>query len=282
MILLNGMPLSLLGSIMRAKRVGYFDGGKSEWKKDADGKLVFGADGNPIWLNAEGKELAVSGDKITQLNGEAMGHRQRADAAETKLKAFEGIDAAAARAALDTVSKIDQKKLIDAGKVDEVRTEVEKNFSTKLTAAEERAMNAEKRFADTLMRSAFGSSKFIGDKLLLPADIVQATFGNRFKIDGDKIVGMKADGSGPIYSPTRAGEVATFDEALDTIVQEYPNRNSILKGANHSGGGGGGGGGSTNEGGKARYSRDEFNRLDPMKQASVAADIRAGKAVVAD
>jgi hypothetical protein len=45
-------------------------------------------------VHDDGKEVAFDAPatvaKIGQLNGEAKGHRERAEAAESKLKAFEG------------------------------------------------------------------------------------------------------------------------------------------------------------------------------------------------
>ena len=65
-------------------------------------------DGKPVYVHQDGKEIDFDApaalSKITALNGEAKGHRERAEAAETKLKAFEGIDdAESARKAQVTV-----------------------------------------------------------------------------------------------------------------------------------------------------------------------------------
>ena len=93
------------------------------WKLDADGKLEL-KDGNPIYLDASGRESIVDGGTITRLNGEARAHREAKEAAETKLRAFEGLDPEAARKAVETVKNIDAKKLIDAGEVEKVRESV--------------------------------------------------------------------------------------------------------------------------------------------------------------
>lgn len=47
-----------------------------------------------------------------------------------------------------------------------------------------------------------------------------------------------------IYSRARPGEVADFDEALESLVGGYPHKDSILKGGQGSGGGFQGGGGN--------------------------------------
>lgn len=284
MITFNGVPLALIGHAMRAARVAYYDTGK--WKMDGD-KLALDASGNPIWIGAEGKEQSVGGDTITRLNGEAMGHRTRAEAAEAKVKLFTdaGITAdeagvKAAKEAIEVASNVKNNKLIDAGKIDEVREEVKKSYDSKLTEATTKAANFEAKYNGVLVAGQFGQSKFIGDKLTIPGDMAQAMFGNRFKLDGDKVVAMKADGSGPIYSTARAGELATFDEALEVIVGEYPNRDKILKGGNGSGSGNGGNGGNT--GGKKVVKRAEFDKLPFADQQKVVAESRAGTASIED
>jgi len=53
------------------------------WKKDADGHLEL-KDGNPIYLDANDKEMTVEHGTIARINGEAKSHRERAEAAEKK------------------------------------------------------------------------------------------------------------------------------------------------------------------------------------------------------
>ncbi len=49
---------------------------------------------------------------------------------------------------------------------------------------------------------------------------------------------MPLDGSGnPIFSATRHGEHADFEEALQVMVNQYPHKEMILKGVGASGGG---------------------------------------------
>lgn len=261
-------------------RVVFFDGGKSEWKKTDDGKgIAVDANGNPIWIDANGGEVSHQADTITRLNGEAATLRKRAETAESKAKEFDGIDPTKAREALETVGKFKQGELITAGKVDEVRTEITKSFEGKISEAEKKAAEATDRLNRTLLQSQFVGSKFGTEKLAIPADVAQSFFGNRFKVDGDKVIGMKADGSGPIYSKARAGEVATFDEAFEYIVDEYANKAAILKGGNNSGSGNNGGG-NNGPGGKRTVTRSQFDAMGASDKAKVAAEMREGKAEI--
>lgn len=239
--------------------------------------------GLPIYVHNDGKEVGFDApatvNKITALNGEAKAHREAKEAAEAKLKPFEGIeDADAARKALETVSNLDAGQLVTAGKVEEIKAAAKKAAEEQVTAA---AKASETRIAeitkerDGLQSSlyeekiggAFSRSKFIADKIAVPPDMVQGTFGKAFKVEDGKTVAYDHTGN-KIYSRARPGELADFDEALETLVEQYPNRDSILKGTMGSGGGAGGGGGGDT--GAKTIKRDAFFKLAPADQAAKA------------
>ncbi|MBB1630305.1 DUF6651 domain-containing protein [Cupriavidus sp. UME77] len=262
-------------------------------KIDEHGHVVV-QDGKPVYVHDDGKEIAFDAPgtvaTISRLNGEAKSHRERAEAAEGRAKLFEGIeDADAARKALETVRNIKDGELITAGKVEEIRAAAKK-------AAEEQVAAASKSHVEELARvkterdtlqstlyderigGSFDRSKFIAEKLAIPGDIAKAAFGKAFKIEDGKTVAYDATGN-KIFSRVRPGDIADFDEALETLVENYPHRDQILKGSGASGGGASGGGSS---GGKRAYTRAEFNTFDPTKQAAVSAEVRAGKATLND
>ncbi|SEO43720.1 hypothetical protein SAMN05428959_10813 [Duganella sp. CF517] len=65
-------------------------------------------------------------------------------------------------------------------------------------------------------------------RLKLPADIIAASFGSHFDIQGGKLVALDKHGIKE-YSSSRPGEVATFDEALGQLIDRYPNKSMLLK-----------------------------------------------------
>ena len=87
----------------------------------------------------------------------------------------------------------------------------------------------------------FDRSRLVAEKLSIPPDLVRAKFGDAFKLEDGKVVAFDKNGK-KIYSRTRPGEVADFDEALETLIDAYPSRDSIIKkaGAGNSGGAGNG------------------------------------------
>lgn len=239
-------------------------------KMDEAGHVVV-SDGKPVYLKDDGSEVAfdVAGTvaTISRLNGEAKGHRERAEAAEKIVKAFEGVDPAAARKALEVVQNLDGKKLIEAGEVDKVKTEATRALEEKYApvVAERDALKGE-LYAEKI-GGAFARSKFITEKIAVPADMVQATFGKAFKLEDGQVVAYDANNQ-KIFSDARPGEVAGFDEALAKLVAAYPYKEHILKGTGGTGGGSKPGNGTPS--GSKTITRAEFTRLPPDQQMAKA------------
>lgn len=222
------------------------------------------ADGKPIYVHDDGKEIPFDAvqtvDTIKRLNGEAKGHRERAETAEGALKIFDGLDAAAARKALDVVKNLDDKKLVDAGEVDRVKSEAIKAVEDKYAPIVKERDKLQASLVSEKIGGSFARSKMIADKLAIPADLVQARFGEHFKLEGENVVAYDKSGN-KLFSRSSPGELATFDEALEMIVEQYPYRDTILKGSGASGGGAqnnNGGGGTGNK----SMPRAQFEKLD--------------------
>lgn len=222
-------------------------------KLDAEGHVVV-TDGKPVYVHDDGKEVAFDAAStvatISRLNGEAKSHRERAEAAEAKLRPFAdaGIeDPSAARKALDTVANLDAKKLVDAGEIETVKAEIVKGFQAQLDEANGRSKTLEQHLYAEKIGGSFSRSKFIAEKFAIPADLVQARFGGAFGVEDGKIVAKDQTGN-KLFSRARPGELADFDEALELLVDQYPYKDQILKSSGASGGGANGsGGGGANQ-----------------------------------
>jgi hypothetical protein len=224
-------------------------------------------DGKPVFVHDDGKEVAtdVAGmaSAITARNGEAKAHRERAEAAESKLKQFEGIeDPQAALKALETVQNLDHKKLVDAGEIDKVKGEISKVYDEKLADAEKARSELEKQLNNEMIGGRFSRSKFISEKMAIPADFVQAAFGNNFKIEDGKVVAYDGQGN-QVFSKENAGSLADFEEALSTLVDQHPQKDTILKGSGASGGGAQNGGADA---GSKTVTRSAFDSMDAKSQ----------------
>lgn len=235
-------------------------------------------DGKPIYVADDGKEVAFDYAQtlgtITRLNGEAKNHRERAEAAETKLKNFDGIeDPAAALAAIEKLKDVDLSKMVHAGKLDEVKAEAKRAYEDQLKGLEAKyqpVVQERDGFKTALYKEiiggSFSRSKFISEKVAIPAEFVQARFGENFTIeDGNRVV-AKDNAGNKIFSRARPGEVADFDEALETLIETHSQRDHILKGSGASGGGAHGSG--ANGGGGKTMTRAQYDSIPPMERAA--------------
>lgn len=245
-------------------------------KRDANGKIVELND-MPVYVHDDETEAPFDAPgavaAIKTRNGEAKTQREAREAAEAKLKLFDGIDPEAARKALATVKNLDDKKLVDAGQVEQIKAEINKVWEGKFGESEKGRAELQQQLHAAVVGGAFARSKFLAEKTVLPPDIAEAYFGRNVKLEGGQLRITGADGN-PVYSRTKAGEPAEFDEAMEILVTSHPRRDSILRGTNGSGSGappGGGGGG-----GAKSINRATFEKLD---HASRQAHIKAGGVV---
>ncbi len=250
-------------------------------KLDDQGHAVV-QDGKPVYVQDNGQEVAfdVAGtvSTISRLNGEAKSHRERAETAESRLKGFEGIeDPAAAIKALGILKNLDDKKLVDAGEIDKVRSEAVKAVEDKYAPFLKENETLKGQLNSHLIGGAFSGSKFIAEKFAAegPAgvDIARSLFANNLKVEDGKVVGYDAHGN-KLYSRANPGELASADEAIELLVDAYPHKNHILKSSGGNGGGAPHGGG--NNGGKKSIARAQYDTLTPPDQAAFT---RAGGVV---
>lgn len=236
-------------------------------KFDENGHVVL-QDGKPVYIHDDGKEIAFDGAqafaKIGQLTSENKSHRTRADELDAKIKQFEGIeDPAAARKALETLKNLDDKKLVDAGEVEKIRTEAIKAVEDKYAPVIKERDELQASLVAEKVGGSFARSQFITEKLAIPADLAQARFGEAFKVEGGQVVAYDKSGN-KLYSRANPGELAGFDEAFEMLIEAYPHRDAILKssGAFGSGAKGGNGGGS----GSKSINRAAFENLSPAER----------------
>lgn len=248
-------------------------------KLDDDGHVVV-EDGKPVYVHDDGKESAFDAPgtvaTISRLNAEAKGHREAKEAAEARLKPFEGIeDAEAAIKALEQAKNIKDGELVAAGKVEEIKVAAKKAAEEQVAAAakanaekikelEEAVSSRTAELYDEKIGGSFSRSEYITKNMNLPGPAAQKIFGDHFKIEDGKAVAYDALGN-KIFSRARPGDVADFDEALGILVDQYPYRDSLLKGG---GSGSGKQPGQGGPGGQKMMTRKEFDGLAQHERAS--------------
>lgn len=239
-------------------------------KIDEAGHVVV-QDGKPVYVHDDGKEVPFDApatvQTISRLNSEAKGHREAKEAAETKLRAFEGIeDPKAAKDALAKIANFKDKDLIDAGKVEEIKAAAIKAVEEKYAPIVQERDDLKSELYNEKIGGSFARSKFITDKIAIPSDMVQARFGQNFEVKDGKIAAKDHAGN-PIYSRAKPGEVADFEEALEILVDAYPQKDAILKGTGQKGDGARGSNGN-GAGGAKTMTRHAFDALDPASKAA--------------
>jgi len=150
-----------------------------------------------------------------------------------------------------------------------------KAFEAKLTEATTKAQTLEQALYGEKVGGSFARSKLIAEKLAIPADMVQARFGQNFKIEEGRMVAYDAHGN-KVYSRANPGELADFDEALDSLIEQYPYKDHILK---SSGASGSGAQGNNQGGGNSKtLTKAQFSAMSPAERAKAF----AGGAVLKD
>lgn len=240
-------------------------------------------DGKPLYMDGD-KEVAVDAantrETVSRLNAESKAFRERAEKAETGMKAYEGItDPDAALKALEAAKNLKDGELVTIGKVEELKAAAKHAAEEQVAAAQK---SADERISTMqtsnealtaqlhgeLVGGSFARSVYAKESLSIPADMVQSRFGQHFTIESGKMIAKDTSGN-EIYSRANPGEKAGFDEALEILVDQYPSKSYILKGT----GGGSGSTGSTGSGGGDKtFTRAEFDALGGADRAAKLKD----------
>jgi hypothetical protein len=189
--------------------------------------------------------------KIQAVNNESASRKREIAEIKGKLGVLEGIEnpeewMTDAKKAIETVQNLDDKKLIDADKVDELKKQIKEAYDGKLNAFETTKATELKALGDTildkdskiynlLVSSNFTTSSFFSGKdpktVLLP-EIAESYFGKHFKVeegdDGELCVAGYI-GADRIPSRNNPGENANFEEAIAEIIDQYPMKDRILR-----------------------------------------------------
>ena len=249
-------------------------------KLDTNGSAVLGEVNGvkmPVYVHEDGKEapfdVAATLASITARAEQSQRVETESKALKAQLAKFAGIeDPVVALKALETMKGLEHKKLVDSGEVDKVKAEVAKVYDGKISDLQKVVDDLTDSLYQEKVGGAFTRSKVLAEKFAIPADMVQARFGQHFGIEGGKVYAADSAGN-KIYSRVRPGELADFDEALMTLVDQYPYKDSILKGTGSSGGGASNGGNGGGSGGKRTITRQAWQALGPTEQAAAAREM---------
>lgn len=264
-------PLFALLTVTAAPRA-FENENTGGWKMDGD-KMAL-ADGNPVWLDADGTERTIKRETIPTLQAENKTFRTQAQELQNKLKAFEGLDPAAARDALNKLKDVDLSKMVGADRLEEVKTTLKSEYEGKISEYDNTVKTLQGKLDGMILDNAFNSSQFIRENIAIPSEMFRDSFGKYFKLNDGKIEAYDRAGN-RIMSKKSIGEYADFEEAVELLVDGYSQRDAILKAPDQRGSGNTGGG--SNSGGGSVIRESDFEKMNPAQQAEASARIREGK-----
>ena len=250
---------------------------------DADGKPQFDDRGRPYFIQDGATEptmLDVNEMIDTNRQKHSSAEAAKRELAETaaKLKAFEGLSPDEARKALEMVKTLDEGKLVEAGKLDEVKRKYAEEAAQKVSnlekALEEAKASGSRAVAEKegmihslLVENAFAASTFLREKTVLPPDFAYASLGKDFAVeytDGKPVVIAKDGQGNPIFSPSNPSAYASPEEAIKILVEQHPQRDSLLKSPAPNGGSGSQPGGRSSSSGAPKSLADCKTEADKV------------------
>jgi hypothetical protein len=257
-------------------------------------------DGKPVYVLTDGDksedfvaDVPSMYQNTLKLKGENKQHRDKRKEAEGQLTTFttifDGVDdvaeyKTAADKALETVKNLADKELIEAGKVEEVKSDLQKAHDANLAKAQKKFDKQVEDYTgqlgskDNLIRKLTIGQKFATDphfngpepKTNVQPAMAEAYWGHLFTVDEKKTT---ADGKPLLIAhhpvtgdeilstrPDTVGEIADFSEAISVVIENSPLKDAIINSGpagSGAGGGGGGGGGGTDELSKLQKKYDE-------------------------
>jgi hypothetical protein len=251
-------------------------------------------DGKPVFVLDDGQEFIADVPSmhanILTFKGDQKTDRKTIKTLNGTLKLFDGIDdlpawRETATRALETVKNLDDKVLVDAGKVEQVKAEVKEAYEGQVTQLKTTIKDGEVSHTsaitakDRVIHKLTVGNRFANDPhfsgteplTTLPPDVAEAYYGHNFKVlpvdgtDEVKIVGYLNGNEILSRKPDTVGDVADFGEAIGIIIEQSVHKDRIMApGHSGSGAGGGGGGGGGGE-------DDPITKLQTAYDAAVKA-----------
>lgn len=223
---------------------------------------LIGPNGHPLY-EVDGKEVEQDIDDLRSIlkdrNDENAKRRLENKELTERLALFADLDPEKAKEALGIVANLDAKKLVDAKDMEALKAQIEAAWVAKLDGQKAaydtqvadlttKVAAEQDRVRAITLKNEFFKSEYLKQTIYDPVrDDAFKLFGDRFKVEpgdnGDmRIVLENADGT-PLLSTARPGQPASFDEAIEHIFSNHPQKDHLMKGGQASGSGAHGGGG---------------------------------------
>ena len=180
-------------------------------------------------------ELAKRYAKLEKERDEA---NKKATEALEAMKRYEGIDPDRARKVLAEVEKAEEEAKLARGEFEAVKKQmIERHEAEKKAMIDEMAtikgkLSATENLVEELtVGFNFSTSKFLNEKTVYTPKKARAIYGAHFDVVDGKVVGYDkprgSEGRSPIVDSS--GNPASFDEAIQKIVEDDEDRDRIMK-----------------------------------------------------
>lgn len=200
--------------------------------------------------------------EVMEKKAKLLAEKSAREAAEAKLKQFEGINLDEVKTLLSKKQEDEHKALEAKGEFEKVKQQMReahqnevKTLSEQIKAIQDQLSARESVIDELSIGHAFTGSRFIQEKLVLPPSKARTVFGTHFeRNEHGVIVGYdKPKGTSnraPLVDSN--GDPLPFDEAISKLVERDPDKDLILRASVKAGAGSStstttGGGGSTPE-----------------------------------
>jgi hypothetical protein len=226
-----------------------------KYKLTDNGNIVV-KDEKPVVIDDDGKEFVVdaigASENVRAAKKEAKKYRLELKEVTDKFEKYKPIeDPKAAIEALQTVGSLSDQHKLD---IEKLKKGMNDTWTEKIQEKEAKITDLENELYKETVTNKFVTSKVVKG-LLIPPDIAAVYFGKNFQKDGT----AKDSAGNLIYSKEKPGEPAGFEEALDFLVEAYPDKDSIKKGTGTKGSGGHGSGSGGDGGTEQKTSRENIS-----------------------
>lgn len=192
-------------------------------------------------------------EEVEKLKKEKADLLKEVMAKKEKLKEYEGIDASEAKrllkekkdaeeaAAAAEKEKLEKENNWEALKKQmvEENDKVIKGLNDQITALKEELENNKKERETLFMNNKFEESKYIRENLVLSPNKTKVLYGSYFEVENGELVAYNSPkgSSNRVRLVDANGNNLEFDKAIEKIVGQDPDKNTLLKSKAHVGAG---------------------------------------------
>lgn len=192
-------------------------------------------------------------EEVEKLKKEKADLLKEVMAKKEKLKEYEGIDASEAKrllnekkAAEEAAAAAEKEKLEKENNWEALKKQmveendkVIKGLNDQITALKEELENNKKERETLFMNNKFEESKYIRENLVLSPNKTKVLYGSYFEVENGELVAYNSPkgSSNRVRLVDANGNNLEFDKAIEKIVGQDPDKNTLLKSKAHVGAG---------------------------------------------